>query len=123
MNSDTYKKIELAVPFLVKYFELDKTEHQWIYPHLDKSIRSTIQILNLIIEESLTYEGIAEELGINMNTVIQKINALKDGGFPLEVKPDKAIYAPSRKKNLIRRTDKIAKLDLLEKVWSDGSEV
>lgn len=120
MNEDTYRKIQLAVPFLVKYFELEKTEQEWIYPYLDKSIRSTIQILDLIIDSSNTYEGIAEELGVNSNTVVQKINALKDGGFPLEVKPDKAVYAPRRKRNLIRRTDKLAKLDLLERVWSDG---
>jgi biotin operon repressor len=118
MNQDTYRKIEGAVPFLSRYFELDKSEQAWIYPYLDKSIKSTIKILNLIIDTSLTYEEIAEDLGINKNTVIQKINALGDGGFPLEIKPDKALYAPSRKRDLVRRADKFAKLDLLEKVWS-----
>ncbi|MCC5644742.1 hypothetical protein LC607_17715 [Nostoc sp. CHAB 5824] len=108
MNQDTYTKIEKAVPFLVKYFELDQTEQAWIYPYLDKSLRTTIGILNLIIDSSLSYEEIAFDLKINTNTVIQKINALDNGGFPLEIKADKAIYAPSRKRNLIRRTDEFA---------------
>lgn len=123
MNGDTRKKIEMAVPFLIKYFELEKEEQAWIYPALNKPIKSTIQILNLVIDSSLTYEEIAQDLGMNSNTVCQKINALGDGGFPLDIRPDRALYTPSRKRNLVRRIDKFAKLDLIEKVWNNSTNL
>lgn len=103
MNKDTYEKIRASTAFLTKYYELDETDQAWIYTGLDKTFQSTIEMIDLITNRQLTYKEIAKTLGINFNTVTQKINALIEGGFPIEADTKKAFYQVGRKRKSVSR--------------------
>lgn len=104
MNQDTCDKIRDSASFFTKYFELSVQEQQWIYPALNKSFQSTIEIIELIIDSPMTYDVMSETLGVNKNTIIQKINALSEGGFPIEINLEKASYRLLGKpRNLVKR--------------------
>jgi hypothetical protein len=50
MDDYSIKRLERLVPFFHDYFELDKSERQWIFPALERGIKSTILLLELIEE-------------------------------------------------------------------------
>jgi predicted ArsR family transcriptional regulator len=53
--------------------------------YLAPPLETALQILGCLGARALEYEEIAEETGINENTVRQVINALIQGGYPLQV--------------------------------------
>ena len=95
---------------LIKYAEsidnfrnLHPEEQDWLFPLLSKGFRSTIELLNLISHEAMTFEEIASALGINKQTVSQKLNALVLGGLLIQLTDTSAFAPTGRPRKLARR--------------------
>lgn len=87
-----------------KFRDLHPTEREWLVPLLSKGVRSTLEILDLIETERLTYSEIGHLLGLSPTTVSQKLNALANGGMSLELS-ETAAYAPTgRPRRLASKT-------------------
>ncbi len=102
--------------FYHKFLELEQEEQDWLALGMDKGTRATIKMVQLITEKSLTYEEIAEETGQHPNTVIQKLNALSRGGFPLNLTNTTAIAETGRPRKLARRLNKDDLVKSVEKL-------
>lgn len=86
-----------------KFRDLHPKEREWLLPLLSKGVRSTLEILDLIEIERLTYSEIGHILNLSPVTVSQKLNALLQGGMALELS-DTAAYAPTgRPRRLARK--------------------
>lgn len=86
-----------------KFRNLHAEEQDWLFPMLNRSIQTTIDILDAIANERKTFEEIAGDLGIHPQTVSQKLNALANGGMALDLSQT-AAYAPTgRPRKLARR--------------------
>lgn len=85
-----------------EFLKLVEQEQKWLLPLLGKGAASTVKMLKLISEQPMTFEDIADQVGINSQTVTQKLNALAKGGFSLEMN-DKSAFAPTgRPRKLVR---------------------
>ena len=86
-----------------KFRQLPLEEQEWILPLLSKGVRSTLEILDLIASEKLTFEDIGRILGLNPMTVSQKLNTLVQGGMAIDLS-ETAAYAPiGRPRKLARK--------------------
>lgn len=106
MDDYSIKRLERLAPFFHDYFELDKSEREWIFPALERGIKSTILLLELIEKSSLTYEEMGQEMGLHWNTCKQKLLALQRGGFPLNASESSAVCETGRPRKLTRRINK-----------------
>lgn len=97
-----YRLMDSALA-IEKFRQLSPNEQDWIHPLLSKSVRSTLEILDLIAIEKLTFEDIGRTLGLSPVTVSQKLNALAQGGMAIDLS-ETAAYAPTgRPRKLARR--------------------
>ena len=71
MNEATKAYIRECGPSIRKYWELHPEEQIWIFPVLNKSIRSAIAVLEAISDQPRTYSEIAQITGLSENTVKQ----------------------------------------------------
>lgn len=86
-----------------KFRSLHPSEQEWLLPLLSKSVRNTIDMLDQIADEKRTFEEIALIMGLNPQTVSQKLNALVGGGIAINLS-GAAAYAPTgRPRKLVRR--------------------
>jgi response regulator of citrate/malate metabolism len=103
---DAYrKKLTKLAKAIAKFQELEEEERYWLRPLLNKGIQSTLDILDLIADRPLSFEEIATELGINQNTVTQKLNSLLEGGYPLTL-TDQTAFAETGRPRKIARVEK-----------------
>lgn len=103
MDEATRKRlVELALS-IEKFRSLPTYEQEWLFPLLSRGIRGTLEMLDTIADEKLTFEEIARELGKSPITVSQRLNALLQGGMALDM-TGTAAYAPTgRPRKLARR--------------------
>jgi response regulator of citrate/malate metabolism len=86
-----------------KFLELEEKEREWLFPLLSRGTKTTIQILELIAEQPMTFDELAAEVGCCATTVTQKLNALSKGGFGLEMTDTTAFAPTGRPRKLVRR--------------------
>lgn len=86
-----------------EFLKLTEQEQKWLAPLLGKGARSTVKMLKLISEQPMTFEEIATEIGVNPQTVTQKLNALAKGGFPLQMNESSAFAPTGRPRKLVRK--------------------
>lgn len=103
MDSRYVVKIEALAKNYHAFYQLDDSVKDVVLPLLSRGVISTIELIDLIYDTSLTFEEIAASLGINHSTVTQKLNALKNGGFPLDMDETTVIYRTGRPRKLISR--------------------
>lgn len=101
-DSIRIKLIQVAKA-IEEFRSLELTEQLWLMPLLNKGIQSTLEILDLISEEPLSYEEIATELDINEQTVRQKLNALSIGGYLIDLTETTAFATTGRPRTLVRK--------------------
>lgn len=83
-----------------KFRQLDPREQEWLLPLLSKGTRSTLEILDLIEEETLMFEQIGRVLGISPVTVSQKLNVLAEGGMAIDLSKTTACARTGRRRKL-----------------------
>lgn len=83
MNKDTCDRIADLAIYIQKFRELDKTEQSWIAELLKngRMVRTVLNLLDCIENQALTYQEIADDCQLHINTVKQIIYALSDGGI------------------------------------------
>lgn len=86
-----------------KFLELEEKEREWLFPLLSRGTKTTVQILQLIAEQPMTFEELADEVGCCPTTVTQKLNALSKGGFGIEMTDTTASAPTGRPRKLVRR--------------------
>lgn len=103
MNQDTRERLKEQAESIKQFMELEKGEQDWLYPLLSRGIRSTIELLDLISDHRLSYQEIATELGMNAQTVTQKLHALAEGGLPIDLTEKGAFALIGRPRTLARK--------------------
>lgn len=94
--------VELALS-IEKFRNLHPNEQEWLEPLLSRGIRGTLEMLDVVSKEKMTFQEIARELGKSPTTISQRLNALLQGGMALDMSGT-AAYAPTgRPRKLARR--------------------
>lgn len=107
MNEDTKAYIRECGPSIRKYWDLHPEEQEWLYPLLQKRLRTAIAVLEAISDRPRSYSEIAKITGLSENTVKQLTYALGEAGIGIQVFSEDRAYCPmgGRKRNL-KRLDK-----------------
>ena len=107
MNEATKAYIKECGPSIRKYWELHPEEQEWLYPLLQKRLRTAIAVLEAISDRPRSYSEIAKITGLSENTVKQLTYALGEAGIGIQVFSEDRAYCPmgGRKRNL-KRLDK-----------------
>lgn len=107
MNETTKEYIKECGPSIRKYWELHPEEQEWLYPLLQKRLRTAIAVLEAISDQPRTYSEIAKITGLSENTVKQLTYALEQAGVGIQIFSEDRAYCPlgGRKRNL-KRLDK-----------------
>ena len=102
MNEDTKTYIKECGPSIRKYWDLHPDEQQWLYPLLQKRLRTAIAVLEAISDRPRTYSEIAKITGLNENTVKHLTYALGEAGIGIQTFSENRTYYPQggRKRNL-----------------------
>jgi DNA-binding transcriptional ArsR family regulator len=103
MDSRYVSKIEDLALNYHAFYQLDDSAKVVVLHLLSRGVLSTLELIGLIYDTSITFEEVAISLGINHSTVTQKLSALKNGGFPLDMDDTTAIYRTGRPRELISR--------------------
>lgn len=94
--------IELA-PLVEKFRSLHPSEQKWLKPLLSRNVQSALLLLESISEQKKSFEEIADETGLNPQTVTQKLNALAEGGVRVDMNDRVAFARTGRPRKLIRK--------------------
>jgi hypothetical protein len=107
MNETTKEYIKECGPSIRKYWELETDEQEWLYPLLQKRLRTAIAVLEAISDRPRSYSEIAKITNLSENTVKQLTYALSDAGIRIQIFSEDRAYCPlgGRKRNL-KRLDK-----------------
>ncbi|MDF0556373.1 HTH domain-containing protein [Kamptonema sp. UHCC 0994] len=105
MHDDQREKICALAKTIYKFQSLEDSEKKWIKPLLSRGIVKTLEMLDLIEGNTLTFEEIADDLQIHPTTVTQRINALIEGGYPISLNGKTAIAATGRPRKLAKRIE------------------
>ncbi|MCA2552746.1 MAG: hypothetical protein IM466_03100 [Microcystis sp. M04BS1] len=107
MNKTTKEYIEECGPSIRKYWDLDPEEQKWLYPMLQKRLRTAIAVLEAISDKPRSYSEIAKITSLAENTVKQLTYALAQAGIGIQIFSEDRAYCPmgGRKRNL-KRLDK-----------------
>jgi hypothetical protein len=107
MNQDTIEHLKNATPEIIKFRGLAKNEQDWLYPLLQKRIRTALDLLSTIENKPRTYHEIAELTELNENTVKQILYALDKGGLRIQIVDRDKAYCPGiGRKRVLRRIAK-----------------
>lgn len=99
---------------IYKFRQLEVVEQQWLLQLLNRNVKSTLEILDLISEKALTFEEIADEMDMNPQTISQKLNALAEGGYPLDLSTTTAFAPTGRPRKLaFKKKSKLTELKKL----------
>ena len=99
MNEDTKAYIKECGLSIQKYWELHPAEQAWLYPILQKSVRSAIAVMETISVQPRNYEEISKITNLNKNTVKQLIYALSDAGMGIKFFNEDKVYCPIGRKS------------------------
>lgn len=94
MNEQTKAYIKECGLSIRKYWELPPEEQEWLYPLLNKSIRSAIVVLEAISDKPQNYSEIAAITELNENTIKQITYALAEGGIGIQIFSEGRAYCP-----------------------------
>lgn len=103
MNTDTINRLKNAAPSIEKLRHLQPEEQDWIYPLLNKTIKTALFILDTISGSPLTYEEIADACELHINSVKQILSALSEGGCAIDMTDQVAFARTGRPRKLARR--------------------
>jgi predicted transcriptional regulator len=107
MNQDTIEHLKNATPEIIKFRGLAKNEQDWLYPLLQKRIRTALDLLSTIENKPRTYHEIAELTELNENTVKQILYALDEGGLRIQIVDRGKAYCPGTgRKRILKRIDR-----------------
>ena len=96
MNQETVEKLKKLAKSIVYFQSLHPDEQEILWPLLNKSVQSSIELLNAISDQPRTYGEIAAITQLHPNTVAPKLNVLSDF-FHIKFGTNTA-YAPSTKR-------------------------
>lgn len=102
MHDTARQKLTELADSYYEFLKLTEAEQKWLLPLFSRGSRTTLEMLKLIAEQPMTFEEIALELGIHQQTVTQKLNALAQGGFPIELRDSSAFAPTGRLRKLAR---------------------
>jgi predicted Rossmann fold nucleotide-binding protein DprA/Smf involved in DNA uptake len=103
MNQDTINRLKAAAPSIEKFRNLHPDEQQWLEPMFSKTMQTALAVLDAISQTALTYEEIADECELHINSVKQILSALNEGGCRINL-GDRTAFAPTgRPRNLVKR--------------------
>jgi hypothetical protein len=102
MNEDTKNYIKECGDRIRKYWELEPDEQEWLYPMLQKRLRTAITVLEAISDQPRSYSEIAKITNLSENTVKQLTYALSEAGIGIQSFSEDRAYCPmgGRKRNL-----------------------
>jgi predicted transcriptional regulator len=104
-STQSIRNLEKMADLYQQFMELEPHERKWLKEMLHGGRKLTVEILEVISEESLTYEEIADRVGCSPTTVTQKLNALARGGFPVNLSATTAILETGRPRKLARKSE------------------
>lgn len=103
MNSNTIERLKASAPSIEKFRNLHPDEQQWLEPMLSKTMKTALAVLDAISNTALTYQEIADECELHINSVKQILSALNEGGCCIDLS-DKTAFAPTGSpRNLVRK--------------------
>ncbi|CAK0756388.1 hypothetical protein CCP1ISM_680001 [Azospirillaceae bacterium] len=114
MHDDQREKIRALAKEIYKFQNLEDSEKKWIKPLLSRGIVKILEMLDLIENNALTFEEIADDLGIHQTTVSQRINGLIEGGYPISLNGKTAIATTGRPRKLAKRIEELRTPGLLK---------
>lgn len=94
MNEQSKAYIKECCSSIQKYRELHPKEQEWLYPLLNKSIRSAIVVLEAISDQPQNYSEIAAITELSENTIKQITYALAEGGIGIQIFSEGRAYCP-----------------------------
>lgn len=104
MHNNSINKIKDLSNDIFEFLQLEKKSQKISFPLLSEGIQSTIEILRLIENRELTYQEIAEEMGLHENTIRQKLLALVESDYPgLDISETTAIATTGRPRTLVKK--------------------
>lgn len=86
-----------------KFRRLHPAEQEWLYPLLNRNVRTALEILAAISGNMKSFEEIADLVGLHPHTVSQKLNALVEGGVSVDMTATGAKARTGRPRKLARR--------------------
>lgn len=105
MDDSVRNRLAIHALSIEDFRNLDEHEQRWLFPLLSKSVRTTIEMLDLISEQKLSFEEIATMLSISHHTVTQKLNALLAGGMTIDMSETTAYCPTGRPRKLARKSN------------------
>ncbi|MCT7957254.1 ArsR family transcriptional regulator [Laspinema palackyanum] len=105
MNQETVEKLKELAKSIAYFQSLHPDEQTKLWPLLNKSVQSTIELLEAISDQPRTYAELAAIIQLHPNTVSQKLNALSES-FYIELGTNTAYAPPSKKGGRMRRLAK-----------------
>ncbi len=102
MNQDAYQRIVALTPMIQEFSNLEPSERAWLKPMMTKTALTAVAILDLLSSRQMTYEELADDMGLNWQTCKQICNALADGGAKIQVSGKVAIAETGRLRVLKR---------------------
>lgn len=113
MNESTKEYIKECGLSIRKYWDLHPEEQEWLYPLLQKRLRTAIAVLEAISDRPRSYSEIAKITGLSENTVKQLTYALGEAGIGIQVFSEDRTYYPQggRKRNLKKNLTKAVTVD------------
>ena len=103
MNTETTKRLTRIAPFIERFRNLHPDEQKWLEPMLKNNVRTALTILDSIAVAPMTYQSIADSLGLHPQTVCQMLNALAQVGCRINLKTSTAFAPTGRPRKLARR--------------------
>lgn len=105
MNVDTIERLRNTATLIEKFRNLESKEQEWLLELLSvgKSAVLTLNILDAIAHQPLTFKEIAKTCECHPQTVSQILNAVADGGIAIQMQK-KTAYAPTgRPRKLVQK--------------------
>lgn len=102
MNQKTLDRLKELAPFIKSFRELHPREQEWLIPLLTPSVKTALAILDVIANDSLTYEEIANICELHPHSVTQILNALNEGGCDVSLSETQAFSPTGRHRVLAR---------------------
>jgi len=103
MNESTAEKITNMAKSIDYFRRLPEKDKKQLYPLLDRTAKRAIDILEAIENGQRSYQSLANEMSLSVNTVKQIVYALSFGGISIDFSDGKARAIVGRHPKLLRR--------------------
>ena len=101
MDARLISRLKKLATFYYGFLSLSEADQEWLMPGMSRSAISTIKLLKLLSERPYTFEELASELGMNPQSISQRLNALS-GEIPLDLSESGAFLEIGRPRKLVR---------------------